>query len=199
MASSDPRPRLPAIKLSILNLQRGVGREGFSCPPRAGLGTSGEQLGGALQHRLHPQSLPCSSVETEAWVAGCCAPLQSPYFNQGLFLIFFLPSFTNLRLSARSRDPTVLQAEGGLSQEAGGGSFASTGDLHMSFENKPDLRAQPLRLSPLPSPFCPQSRGRRAPRRGHPCVQLARVQLQHGRGREGNEPLWEKIQNPRAW
>lgn len=60
LASSNPPPHLSVIKISILNLQRRVGREGFSEPPGQGWVPAWEQECGRGACQGEPRGTSCS-------------------------------------------------------------------------------------------------------------------------------------------
>lgn len=60
LASSNPPPHLSVIKISVLNLQRRVGREGFSEPPGQGWVPAWEQECGRGACRGEPRGTSCS-------------------------------------------------------------------------------------------------------------------------------------------
>lgn len=146
---------LSAIKISVLNLHSGVGREGVSEPLGQGWVPEWEQ------DREHGHSLslvalaaPPAEGETEARAAPTAGMVMKAdpttsnvVFLHHLFIFSCVPKALlccKPRVFRKRRDGEVLQAQR---------------NLHVPCETKPDLGAWWLRLSLSPSPFCLERRG----------------------------------------
>lgn len=194
LASSNLPPHLSVIKVSVLNLQHRVGREGFSEPPGQGQVPAWEQECSREACRGEPHGTSCSPSACltprqgklrhglpllPAWQSEPGAhPHCKPDTLSGFFLytelFFHVPKpllFCKLRVFCKRREGEVLQVQKTCtcflkpSLTSGPGDCAAV-DAFPFLPGKPRVRCHSSCLGG---------------RKGHPCHEFAWAQLRSGR------------------